>query len=227
MLPRLRELPQCTLFARDYHYKRDEIDLERLLYDTGLHVSSGIPISPRSVSEMTFLRILRESHIWNARSRESKRPPEYSEIEIGRTMILKESWQPPDRIDTEMQALGKGNQFGVETIFGSEVAAFGTGEPQSTSILLPKDEMDAMRLMWPVFVDSSKPSDNSVFDDESEIKRNSQNDIERDKLANQNVVVESRVKVMLFADTEGSSLVNCHNPFVLCEAIAHSMIGAS
>ena len=140
-------------------------------------------------------------------------------------MILKESWQALDRVKTEVYALGTNGQFGVERVVGSQVAAFGTGEVQSTSFLLPEDNEDAVRCMWPIFVHAVKLPDNSR-EVAGKPKAKMRNTDEPNKRPDQSIVVESRVKVMLFVDTEGTSLVNCHDPFILCEVIAHSMIGA-
>lgn len=148
-------------------------------------------------------------------------PDEYSGIKVGATIILKESWQALDRIDAERQALGEGNLFGVEKVLGSKVALFETGEVQETSVLLPVDETDAERLIWSVFADSGKPSDNS-----RRAKGKGKSKQVAKESIKQQLVIEARAKVMLFAKTEGMSLLKLRTPLRLCRAIAHSLIGA-
>ena len=123
-------------------------------------------------------------------------PPAYNGLPLGATVILKESWQPLNKLKFEADVLGKGNEFGVGRIMGPVAVAFNTGEVQSTPLLVPTHGR-----VLPVFVNTS---DNS---------------------ANRNSEPEPRVKAMLLAMTEGVSLEVLIHPWQLCEAIAHSLLG--
>ena len=119
----------------------------------------------------------------------------FTDIAHKGTLILKESWQPLDRIKVEVEALGQGNLFGVQKISLAMRAKFETGDFQETSRLLPNSDQ-AAAFIWSIFV--SKPL---------------------------SVVTEPRAKVLLLSRTEGVPLIELRDPFDLCEAIAHSLIG--
>ena len=83
-----------------------------------------------------------------------------------------------------------------------------------------------MGRLWLLFVHSAKPPDNTgEAESKGKGKSKVQNIDEPNKPPDQNIVIDARVKVMLFAGTEGTSLENGENPYVLCEAIAHSSLG--
>ena len=154
-------------------------------------------------------------------------PKEYSK---GERIVLKESWQALDRVTAEMDAIGTECQFGVEKIICSEEAKCDNGKKQSTSDLVPTDNV--AQYVWPLYIEpkESKPDATSKAGNKGESKGQNKEQTTEDRNAAldtliKRVVVEERVKVLLAVETEGKLLTKCSSSWELCESIAHCLLG--
>ena len=150
-------------------------------------------------------------------------PGQYSK---GDRVILKESWQALDRVADEINAIGRESQFGVEKIIDTDQGKYDNGKLQSTSDLVPRDNVS--QYVWSLYMEpkESKPDATSKAGSKGE---NKELTTEERKAAIdiliQRVVVEERVKVLLAVETEGKSLTKCSTSWELCESIAHCLLG--
>ena len=94
-------------------------------------------------------------------------PKKYSK---GERIVLKESWQALDRVADEIDAIGRESQFGVEKVIDTDQGKYDNGKFQSTSDLVPSDNVS--QYVWPLYVESdeSKPEETSKAGSKGESK---------------------------------------------------------
>ena len=145
---------------------------------------------------------------------------------IGAKMILKESWKPLDRAGIEAKALGTRNQFGVEEILESN--KYDSRKLQSTSLLVADNVGDAMHCLWPIFAkktgeipeeSASESGDTGQVQGNDGISKYSEYELAQD------IILDRRMQVVLYAKTEGKLLTKCSSSWELCESIAHCLLG--
>ena len=119
-----------------------------------------------------------------------------SSIPPGYMLLIKESWQPLDRVNLEEDMSVVAEESGVQlTVGGIMEVEYNNGEAQSTSIFLPTDEAVCQR-RWVI---------NRCRAERRTVKRCQ--------------------KVLLPVITLGIDLTSCKSAWDLCESISHSLLG--